>query len=90
MVNLIAYIVEGLDEKKHVLGVIIDLAKIFVNKLEWCQRHSLSWLKYLVTKLSHCVIARKLSGQVELNCSVAQGSVLGSILFLLYVNDLSA
>lgn len=50
----------------------------------------LSWLKYFVTKRSHCVeVLRGPSARVWMNYGVLEGSVPAPVLFLLYTNNMS-
>ena len=48
------------------------------------------WFKYCLSNRSpYLSINRYESGLAAINCVVPQGSVLGSLLFLLYTNDLN-
>ncbi len=49
----------------------------------------LKWFEsYLNNRTQQCMINGKLSSQKTITCGVPQGSILGSLLFLLYINDM--
>ena len=91
---------KALDENKFVCGVFIDLQKAFdsvdhvilLSKLNHygVKGVSYQWFKsYLTGKQQYTTIAHLKSDLRSINYGVPQGSVLGPILFLLYVNDLN-
>ena len=80
--------------------ILIDLQKAFdtidhnilllkMSSLGF-SREAIDWYKsYLSCRKFHVNVHDKFSTSADLRCGIAQGSILGVLLFLLYINDMS-
>ena len=92
-------ILKGFDEGLLTGMILIDLQKAFdtidheilLQKLKAIKfsESTIKWFKsYLSERIFLVNIENKLSDFGEISCGVPQGSILGPLLFLIYVNDM--
>ncbi len=99
LIHLCHNIYQGLDNSKDVCLVFLDVSKAFdkvyhpalLHKLEsmGISGNLLAWIgSYLSDRRQKVVLNGVSSDSMNINASVPQGSILGPLLFLCYVNDI--
>jgi len=99
LVQAFNYIGNAINENKYCIGVFFDLKKAFdvcsleilLMKLEkmGIRGTALKWFKSYLNKRTQFVdINGNFSSEKDITTCILQGSILGPILFLIYINDL--
>ena len=99
LMTLVDNISSSINNGELTLGVFLDFSKAFdclnheilFQKLEFygVRDVALEWFKsYLNDRKQYVVFNKTESEYMNISCGVPQGSILGPLLFLLYVNDI--
>ena len=99
LLSIVEQIRENLDNKTFSCGVFVDLEKAFdtvnhkilLKKLEHygIRGPANSWFSSYLTSRKQSVILDGVGSQLlDISCGVPQGSILGPLFFLIYINDM--
>ena len=100
LIDLIEEISTSLDQGDYAVSIFLDLSKAFdtvnhsilLSKLSFygIQKPHIDWFKsYLNKRKQRVFVNGNISDTMPISSGVPQGSILGPLLFLIYINDFS-
>ena len=98
LLNFIDKTAHAIDNHSHLIGIFLDFSKAFDTINHDILLHKLShygirgialeWFRnYLQDRKQYVSLNDHCSNMKDINCGVPQGSILGPLLFIIYIND---
>ena len=99
IIDLVDKISSNIDNKKHSIGICVDLSKAFdtidhqilLRKRQCYGKRGIAcdWFKsYLEKRVQYVSYNTKDSDFMKIRCGLPQGYILGPLHFILYINDI--
>ena len=95
VMTMVVKLIQCRENNKYVTGILLDFSKavdhtVLLSKLHHCgiRGNALNWFaSYSLDRKQYVTCYGISSGRGTINCGVPQGSILGPILLIIYIND---